>query len=825
MTAPEGKLHGLIIIENVGETDWYDLYDGEDRIFDGELRRLFNSGKILLGDNPDFDDSENLVSLNRILEIEDAEMDKLVQSVVLRDSIANKLIEMSEDEENSVLEVNLSIGDAVWADEIKSLIKATKVLLGEDADLDNIDLDINTVKSLSDSDIDVVITSIIISDTIIKKLVEIGADQDGGLVVRYEKQDPAWRGTPENPGELKRFLTAANLLLDENDDLNNPDVININRITELTEEELDTLGNSYLIVDTAVKHLQEMTAPEGSLYQVLYLPAITNDEYYGSTGEFKHFMLAIQHILKDNTTPEESLEDLNQISISSLTGENQATILTSMIVKETIIRNIEIEAEKPDAVIKIAPELDRNGPDYQDGIWDLELPSLLDAITIILGEDANLDTINLSANDFLALSDLEIETLLASRVVSHTAAKTIEDKSKDDESLIKLPADLDPDKPEYDESLWYGTDGELSKALKALRELGFTDFNSDIKIKALFEEAKGTTEEVILASRVLEASIINKIEKEATLGGMLYGTLIIPEGIVWTKSDSDEGELRRFLQAIEIILGGAEFENATFDVDKFLGEEQETLLASRVVEASVISYIQKSDKLIIPDPDDLATYYYFEDNVLIWEGEDGELKRFLNGVNALLGSSTFAAFEFKMDNLLDVNFDVALESRVLEATLTDMVMTLIDGGVLTGLIKEPDNGYQWYHHATSEDPFVGEIRRGEFILDANSSYSQFSDLSGFLKAIQAMNVAGLSYDNINKETIANANSEELANAFCDYSRVIGGSIATMLNYVLKDVEHPLKPEFDDNDINYQEKAKVIYALDAFKYFVKEIMGQ
>ena len=40
----------------------------------------------------------------------------------------------------------------------------------------------------------------------------------------------------------------------------------------------------------------------------------------------------------------------------------------------------------------------------------------------------------------------------------------------------------------------------------------------------------------------------------------------------------------------------------------------------------------------------------------------------------------------------------------------------------------------------------------------------------------------------------------------------------MLNYVLKDVEHPLKPEFDDNDINYQEKAKVIYALDAFKYF-------
>jgi hypothetical protein len=902
MTEPEGKLYGLIIIENVNEEDWYDRFDGEDRIYDGELRRLFNSGKILLGENPDFDDSNNLVSLNRILEIEDEEMDKLVQSTVLRDSIANKLIEKSE--EDADLEVNLAMGDPSWTNEIKRLIKATKILLGDDADLDNINLDINTVKSLNDSDIDVVIASIIISDTIIKKLVDIGADAEGSLVVRYEKNDPAWHGSQENPGELKRFLTAVNILLDEDDDLNNPDVISIDRITELTEEELDTLGNSYLIVDTAVEHLEEMTEPEGSLHQTLYLPEITKDEYYGSTGEFKNFMLAIQHILKENTAPDEKLEDLKHISISSLTGDNQKIVLASRVVKETIIRNIEIEADKQ-AVIKIAPELKRDGPDYQEGIWDNELPNLLDAISIILGEDAILDEINVSANDFLALSDSEIEIILDSRIVSHTAAKTIEEKSKDDASLIKLPQDLDPKQPEYDESLWYGAEGELAKALKALRELEFSDFNSDIKITALFEEARGTTEEVILASRVVEASVINKIETEAALGGMLYGTLIIPEGVVWSKSDNDKGELRRFLLAIELVLGGEEFENATFkvekffgedqetlldsqiveasvinkieteaalggmlygtliipegvvwsrtendegelrrfllaielvldggefeyatfEVDKFLGEDQETLLASQIVEASAISYIRKSDKLIKPDPDDVATYYYFEDNVLVWDGEDGELRRFLNGIKTLLGTSTFADFEFKMDNLLNVDFVSALESRVLEATLTDMVMGLIDGGVLAGLIKEPDNGYQWYHHATSTDPLVGEIRSGEFKLDNNPDFSQYSDLSGFLKAIQAMNAAGLSYDNIDKDTIAEADSEELADAFCDYSRVIGGSIAKMLNYVLKDVVHPLKPEFDDEDINYQEKGKVILALETFKYFVKIQLGE
>ena len=135
---------------------------------------------------------------------------------------------------------------------------------------------------------------------------------------------------------------------------------------------------------------------------------------------------------------------------------------------------------------------------------------------------------------------------------------------------------------------------------------------------------------------------------------MLYGTLIIPEGVVWSRTENDEGELRRFLLAIELVLDGGEFEYATFEVDKFLGEDQETLLASQIVEASAISYIRNSDKLIKPDPDDVATYYYFEDNVLVWDGEDGELRRFLNGIKTLLGTSTFADFEFKMDNLLNL---------------------------------------------------------------------------------------------------------------------------------------------------------------------------
>ena len=62
-------------------------------------------------------------------------------------------------------------------------------------------------------------------------------------------------------------------------------------------------------------------------------------------------------------------------------------------------------------------------------------------------------------------------------------------------------------------------------------------------------------------------------------------------------------------------------------------------------------------------------------------------------------------FVFEMDNPMNVDFDIALKSRVLEATLTDMVLEMIsEGGALHGMIKEPDNGYHWYHHEDSEEP-------------------------------------------------------------------------------------------------------------------------
>ena len=993
MTAEDGQLKDFLIIQYVGADDWYDRYDEDgERIFDGELRKLFNSGRILLGDNPDFDNPEGLISLSTVLDLSDEDIDGILASQILKASFANQLIKLSREEDAQIV-VKMEMGDPGWEAEIRSLIDSVKVLLGDEADLENLSIDPNTLKNLSEEDIDTVLASTIISDTIIRKLVEIGQEADGALVVRFDEDDPAWKASGSGAGELRHFISAAILILDEEDDLNSGDAVKVNKIAKLAEADVDVLVQSYILVDTAVKHLRSMTAPDGGLHEVLYLPDLTDDDYYGSSGEMKRFILAAKHLL-DASGEDVELEELSTIKLGTLAGENKETILASEIVKETIIRNIEKEAEKEDSVVKLPPELVRTESDKKKENWDDEIPKLLDAIIVILGEDSGIDDVSFDESRFLALTDPEISTLVASRLISFTAVKTIEEKAEDEDSLIALPGELNPEsgeyqeelwygengelakalkalaslgiasfdtggfdekkflslsdetinaiaasrvisytavktiqdnakdensilalpdelnpesggyqeelwygengelakalravraleissfdtdgfeqtkflslsdaqidaivasrvlsftavktiednakddeslialpdvlnseKAEYDESLWYGANGELAKVLKALKALNLASFESDFSLQAVFEEAKGPAEdEVILASKVIEATFINKIEKEAA--GSLAGTLIIPEDVVWERSGGDRGELRRFLIAIEVIIGEADLSTAEFDVDKFLGLNQNKLLDSSIVEASAIHFIINSDKLIIPHPADQATYYFFENETIVWEGEDGELRRFLAGIESILGTDSFATLTFTMDKFMEVDFELALRSRVLEATLADMVGGMISGP-LNGMIKEPDNGYHWFHHATCEaaQADVRTIRRGEFVLPSGAN--QYSDLSGFLKAIQKFLDSGLNYENVNKYTIADADTQLLAEAMINYSRVIRGSIATLLNKALEDVDHPLKPEFSEEDFENATVIQVKAALDAFSLFVKTFIS-
>ncbi|MGB4180383.1 MAG: hypothetical protein WBK52_00320, partial [Bacilli bacterium] len=745
-----------------------------------------------------------------------------------------------------------------------------------------------------------------------------------------------YEGEVRVDGELRRFFNASRILLGDNPDINDPDsLIDLNRLLNLSDGSADVNGDgivdekddqiailtaSRIIVDTAVKELKTMTDAGGELYEVLYLPADDEVEYHGPDGEMRRFIIAIKHVAAANTEPGQGISDIDQISIASLTdADTRDDIVASKIIATTIIVNIEIEAAKEGSAIALAPELDRNNPDsYDPAAWDAELPKFLDAIAVFTG-DSDINNISFGAEEFLNRSDEDIDKIVDSRVISYSVIKKLEDEHNSPDSLITIPDQYGPAPAEAtNEALWY-EGGELRRTLRALRELGINDYEDKFPLQAIFAEAKGEVPEVILASEIVENTIVKRIETEAD-GGSLDGVLIYPAD--WNPADwyGPEGELRKFLVGIEVIVGTEDFENATFEADRFLtddrdkllssrlieasaveyiinsadseggalsgalylpedletnnvnwyrsgggeldrfldaieiivgdggeygdanfavdtilGAERDVLLDSRVVEHSAIVYIRSSEKLTIPDKSEDRYYYLTGD--LVWVRtydengdlvDEGELRRFLSGIDYILGDDAdFETFVFEMDNFLAIeDFTVILASRVLEATLADMTEEVLASEALIDFIKEPDDGYQWFHHAESEETGItGVVRRGEYAL-TETTY-QYSDLAGFLDAVRQMDGVNLNYDSIDAYAIASSasdDSEKLAEALWDYSRVMRGSIATMLNEAIDRIESlpptVSKPKFTDDD--FQNKDDVQEKLVQFALFIDMI---
>ncbi|MDD4076856.1 MAG: MFS transporter [Bacilli bacterium] len=1073
----------LVVDLAADDSRWYD-----DTERPGEIKQLIWGAQALLGENPDLNNPA-LIEQSEILRLSDDKIDTILASIILSKTIVKEIKKI----ESLVVpdELQGAENEARWHDndteegELRKLIRVAKLLLDEGTTEVNTDKILN----LSETDIDTILESTVIKATIKQELYSVDA-----LVIAEENPDFYWDdrydGDVRIDGELRKLLLAAPLLIEN-------ETVNIDKLLDLDNNQISTLTSSRIIVDSAVRELKAMTAaptetaPAGSLYEVIYLPEDDEVEYHGTAGEMRRFIIAIQYLVKANTAPGEGIGDIQTISIASLVDENNRdNIIASKIIATTIIVNIENEAAQEGSSVILAPELERTSVEYNPNAWDDELPKFLDAINIFVGS-GNIEEISFSDNEFLTMTDDEIDIIVGSRVISYSIIKKLEEEHNSESSLITIPDQYNPGVDEItNEDLWY--QGELKRTLQALRELGLSDYEGSFSLNPVFAEAKGEVPEVILASEVIENTIIKRIETEAAPGESLDGVLIIPEGVVWTKTVvagevTDCGELRRFLKAIDIILNGDELENATFHVeaffydetnpgrqdtllasvivetsiinkieteaaaggslygvlvfpsdwndndwygadgelrkflssikviigtdtfettnfeaDKFLGEDRGTLLASRLIEASVVQYIiesadpvtgvlknvlylpadletndvgwyrsgggeldrfldavklivgeesydqadfavdtilgserdtvlasrvvevsvvqyiiesadpvtgdlknvlylpadletndvgwyrsgggeldrfldaiklivgagsynqadfavdtilgserdtvlasrvvetsaivyvKESDKLTIPDkskPDALARYYYFADEDIVWEktsDDIGELRKFLNGIGFILGDTgNFDTFNFEMDNFLNIDdFSIILTSRTLEATLAAMTEDVIDN-ILTGFIKEPDNGYQWFYHPTStEAGLTGEVRRGEFALTATSD--QYSDLSGFLNAVKRMNDANLNFNSIDAYTIAAAATDDsaaLSTAMWDYSRVLRGSIATMLNETIAQIPIPdeyelFKPTFSDED--FQDKQDVKDALDQFAMFINSL---
>ena len=482
--------------------------------------------------------------------------------------------------------------------ELRKLIRVAKLMLADGSS----EIDTDKILNLNDDDIDVILESLVMKATIKSELYNVE-----GLVINETHPDFYWddryEGGVRIDGELRKLLKAAPLIIENEEadidkllDLGDGTTdVNGDGVVDEKGDQIAILVASRIIVDTAVRELKTMTAEGGSLYEVLYLPVDAEVEYHGPDGEMRKFIIAIKHIAAANTEEGEGISDISDISISSLTDPaNRDKIIASKIIATTLIINIENEADKPDSALVLAPELDRDNLAYIPGKWDTELPNFLDAIYVIVG-DSNIDEISFDSNAFLNISDSDIDVIVASRVISYSIIKQLEEQPINPKSPITIPEEFgSAPEQETNEALWY-EGGELRRTLRALRELGMSDYEEKFPLQAVFPEVRGdgdAPEEVILASKVVENTIITRIDIETAPGGSLEGTLVYPED--WQHEDwyGPEGELRKFLVGLEVIVGPAgDLEDAEFSANRFLDEDRDKLLNSRLIEASAVEYI------------------------------------------------------------------------------------------------------------------------------------------------------------------------------------------------------------------------------------------
>lgn len=297
------------------------------------------------------------------------EVGEILSSIIVTDTIIRQIIKLGDDD--SELVVALDEDDPRWYDsdtedgEIRKLIVAVKIVFNKpEDDLNNPSLDPNIVFELSDGradpaddDLGAVLSSQIISDTIIKKLIELGEDEVDGegnvineavLVVDLEADDARWRDGEEGPGEIKRLVFGAKVLLGENPNLNNPAIIDEKDLLRLEEEEIDILLDSIILSKTMVKEIkkvdslvipEELEGPENE--HLWYDEGI-------SEGELRKLIRVAKLMLTEDST------EVDADKILNLADDDVDVILESLVMKATIknelynVENLVIDEEHPD---------------------------------------------------------------------------------------------------------------------------------------------------------------------------------------------------------------------------------------------------------------------------------------------------------------------------------------------------------------------------------------------------------------------------------------------------------------------------------------------
>ena len=622
------------------------------------------------------------------------------------------LMAMAGDEINAVITVP---ADIVWADEFRAMGAFLGAVLDTGITMADLQPDIDgnmnygaILTAVASVDFTLLLDSQLFTTAIINVLS--GALEIEGLtdlivipdgLVWYDEYDDD--GNLIAAGELRNILLALNAVVQVAAGVDFND-LGLDDVALLTDDTIDAIFNSQVLVASLSAQLAALDTGE---FQLIIPDAVRDENGNIVKAEFvsvtRALRLASERLACDegDLVCQESFIDIGKIF--TITGEDLDTLLASQILTATIgnyVNTMEIEAlvvpgsALTDVLVDGAPV---------EVIAASEIRSVFAAVLLL-----NIDSFenfeftadlltNLEGDVPGELSDDKLDTLFASLILRATIAKVLIDMTATEDPIVVIPTlDVDGNPVLIDDPV-DGTDmlsaAELSAILKGVYALDLDFTNPDFtNIGPILENV-----DLLLESAILHATISDLL---ITLEG---GMIIVPElyGDPETEIQKTVGgthyivkdELNKIFDALEL-LEITTFDSIAFDatiIDKFSDAEDpsildeaklDTMLASVILRATISNMIVdlvdvepgQEALVVIPDQDVDGLDVRFTDHGFDYISSD-ELKAILRSFKAL-GFTDFENMSFTdLDPILS-NIDVLLDSAVLHATISDVLLDL-----------------------------------------------------------------------------------------------------------------------------------------------------
>ena len=300
-----GELSEFLCLDNIDKDSeaWFDVLDNEGNIVKkGELRLLLTNATKLFKGISDMGDNDKLIrelignigSLTNEIGGESDDVGEILSSIILTDTLI-KFMKSLPDKTNGIIKIDHP-NDIEWRDvnnnpgELRKLLKAISILLvdteidehGDEQKVvlydkllsDELNDKIGVFLDLEDDEINEVLESEIITDTTKGIILDYSEGDDAFLYLRNrDKTEEEWSDC------LAQFLISARTLLETTDEEGNKtysldklqgDDTNafLGMLLEMSDEDIDKLTESEIIVDTIADKLIDYSDQDGSVLAV-----------------------------------------------------------------------------------------------------------------------------------------------------------------------------------------------------------------------------------------------------------------------------------------------------------------------------------------------------------------------------------------------------------------------------------------------------------------------------------------------------------------------------------------------------------------------------